>query len=236
MTSSTEPAQPGASTSKGEQTRQRIVESAMKLFEERGYASTTMRAVADEAGVSLGNAYYYFASKDHLIQGFYDRLQQLHAETVGPRLDGVTGFAERWAACELAFVDVAAPYRPFAGKFFSVASDPSSPLNPFSADSTPAREASTAILRDVLEGSDLSADARLRRELPGLLWLAHMGLVLFWVYDGSPSQRRTRDLVVRTAPLLERTLRLTRWRPLRSTVHDLLDLAADITGPAAPPH
>lgn len=232
VTPSTEPAPPASPTSKGEQTRRRIVEAAMKLFEERGYASTTMRAVADEAGVSLGNAYYYFSSKDHLIQGFYDRLQQLHAEAVTPRLEGVTGFADRWAACELAFVDVAEPYQPFAGKFFSVAADPSSPLNPFSADSGPARGASTAILRDVLAGSDLSADARLRRELPGLLWLAHMGVVLFWVYDGTPSQRRTRDLVTRAAPLLERTLRLTRWRPLRSTVHELLDLVADLTGPS----
>jgi len=28
----------------------------------------------DAADVSLGNAYYYFASKEHLVQGFYDRM------------------------------------------------------------------------------------------------------------------------------------------------------------------
>ncbi|CAM5596768.1 hypothetical protein STENM327S_00912 [Streptomyces tendae] len=46
----------------------------MRLFQERGYDRTTMRVIAQEAGVSVGNAYYYFAGKEHLIQGFYDRI------------------------------------------------------------------------------------------------------------------------------------------------------------------
>ena len=36
-----------------------------------------MRAVADRAGVSLGNAYYYFGSKENLVQGFYDQMQAI---------------------------------------------------------------------------------------------------------------------------------------------------------------
>ena len=52
---------------KGEQTRAKILESALALFMERGYEETTMRAVAEEAKVSLGNAYYYFESKEELV-------------------------------------------------------------------------------------------------------------------------------------------------------------------------
>ncbi|MCZ9338186.1 TetR/AcrR family transcriptional regulator, partial [Streptomyces sp. TRM76130] len=51
----------GAHLSKSEQTRALILETAMRLFQERGYDRTTMRAIAQEAGVSVGNAYYYFA-------------------------------------------------------------------------------------------------------------------------------------------------------------------------------
>ncbi|OKI24386.1 hypothetical protein A6A07_05860 [Streptomyces sp. CB03911] len=51
-------------TGKSEQTRALILETAMRLFKERGYDKTTMRAIAAEAGVSVGNAYYYFASKE----------------------------------------------------------------------------------------------------------------------------------------------------------------------------
>ena len=45
--------------------------TALRLFRERGYAATTMRAIAQEAGVATGNAYYHFASKDHLVQELY---------------------------------------------------------------------------------------------------------------------------------------------------------------------
>ena len=40
--------------------------TALRLFRERGYEATTMRAIAKEAGVSVGNAYYYFGSKRDL--------------------------------------------------------------------------------------------------------------------------------------------------------------------------
>ena len=58
---------PPARRARGEQTRQLILETALRLFRERGYAETTMRAIAKEAGVAVGNAYYYFDSKEHLI-------------------------------------------------------------------------------------------------------------------------------------------------------------------------
>ena len=61
-----------AKQARGEQTRASIIDAPLGLFSEKGYEATTMRAIAERAGVSLGNAYYYFASKEQLIQGFYD--------------------------------------------------------------------------------------------------------------------------------------------------------------------
>jgi len=60
-----------ALSAKGERTRERILDVALDLFRERGYEATTMRMIAKAAGVSLGNSYYYFPSKDHLVQSFY---------------------------------------------------------------------------------------------------------------------------------------------------------------------
>ena len=37
-----------------------------------------MRAIAEKAGVSLGNAYHYFRSKEQLIQAFYHRTHEEH--------------------------------------------------------------------------------------------------------------------------------------------------------------
>jgi AcrR family transcriptional regulator len=220
-----------AGTARGDQTKARIVEAALQLFEERGYEKTTMRAVAVQAGVSLGSAYYYFDSKEHLVQGFYDRSQVLHREQADRRLAGVSSFGGRLLAALEAFVETARPYHPFAGKFFAVASEPSSPLSPFSVESAAARDASVALFADVVAGSDVNADARLLAELPELLWLGHMGVVLFWVHDRSPDQRRTLELARRVVPLVDRLVRISRLRPLRPVVHELLDLAADLRRP-----
>ena len=65
--------------SKGEQTRQAIAEAALRLFREHGYEATTMRAIAKEAGVATGNAYYYFGSKEELIHAYYARNHTEHA-------------------------------------------------------------------------------------------------------------------------------------------------------------
>ncbi|PRY13352.1 TetR/AcrR family transcriptional regulator [Kineococcus rhizosphaerae] len=220
----------GSPSPKGEATRQRIVDAALDLFTEKGFAGTTMRAVAERADVSLGNAYHYFASKEHLVQGFYERTQDAHAEAAAAAMT-TRSLAERWTACETAFLEVNRPYHPFAGTFFAVAAQPDSPLSPFSAESGPAREAATAIMRDVVEGSDAKMDARLRAELPDLLWLAHMGIVLHWVHDRSEGQRRTVRLVERTAPALEKLTGLSRLPVLRGSVHDLLDTFRDLRTP-----
>src|SRR5436190_21946166 len=74
-------------TQKGEQTKALILDAALEIFHERGYEETTMRAIAKRAGVSLGNAYYYFSSKEHLIQAFYHRTHEQHLAALadGPK-------------------------------------------------------------------------------------------------------------------------------------------------------
>ena len=47
-------------TPKGEQTKALILTTALEMLHERGYEQTTMRGIAEKAGVSLGNAYHYF--------------------------------------------------------------------------------------------------------------------------------------------------------------------------------
>ena len=226
---------PATRSPKAELTRQAIVDAAMGLFRASGYDRTTMRAIADEAGVSLGNAYYYFGSKEHLIQAFYDQVQVEHAAAAQEALTGPSEFGPRLRGVLEAWVDIAGPYHEFAGKFFKNAAEPTSPLSPFSPESQGAREASVALFRTALDGSDLKLAPALRRELPELLWLLHMGVVLFWVHDTSPGQVRTRALVDRSVPLVDKLARMTRLPVVRGVVDDLVDLVVAVRGdrPAA---
>jgi AcrR family transcriptional regulator len=220
-------------TPKSEATRTLIVETALRLFQENGYDKTTMRAIAREAGVSVGNAYYYFSSKDQLVQGFYDRIAELHEQACEEVLTSEKDFAKRLRAVMFAWLQVAAPYHEFGKQFFVNAADPNSPLSPFSTESSPARDAQIALHRRVLEGSTAKVDPELRPELPELLWLYEMGVVLFWVHDRSPGCRRTRMLVDRTVPLLDRVIGLSRLRLLRPVTREIVQLIGDLTRPDA---
>lgn len=210
---------------KSEQTRTLILETALRLFEERGYDKTTMRAIAQEAGVSVGNAYYYFAGKEHLVQGFYDRLAAEHEAAVQPILAGDKDLAVRIRGVLLCWLDVAEPYHRFAAQFFKNAADPESPLSPFSKESVAAREAAISIHERCLAGSSTKTDPDMTEELPQLMWLIQMGLVLFWVYDRTEGAERSRRLVERTAPIGARAIALSRFRvlrPLVRQVHEVL--------------
>jgi AcrR family transcriptional regulator len=211
-------------------TRDAIVEAALELFRERGFEGTTMRAVAERAGVSVGNAYYYFSSKDELVQGFYDQLVAEHRALALPELAGRTDLASRLSVTLHAWITAAEPYREFAGRFFAVAAQPGNPLSPFSPEAGPARTASIDLYREVLAGARIDPDPELARELPELLWLQHLGVVLFWVHDRSEGAARTRLLVDRTVPIVARLIRLSRMpvlRPLGRQVVDLVRLLRD---------
>jgi len=213
---------------KGEQTRQAIVAAALDLFRAGGYDRTTMRAIADAAGVSLGNAYYYFGSKEHLVQAFYERIQVDHAAASRELLDTSRSFGEWLLGVLDAWVDVAAPYHAFAGKFFKVAAEPTSPLSPFSEESADARETSVALFREVVEGAELKVPAAIRAELPELLWLLQMGVVLFWVHDPSDGQQRTHRLVRQVVPLVDKLVRMTRLPGMKGVVGDVVDLVRSV--------
>ena len=215
-------------TSRAEQTRSAIVTAALRLFRENGYDATTMRAVATEARVSTGNAYYYFASKEELIREFYARSLADHALAARPVLEAETEFAVRLRGTLRALVDVLGPYHEFAAKFFKHAAEPSNPLSPFSPESSPVREASTALYREVIDGSTLRTSRELRDQLPELLWLYSLGVILFWVHDSSPGCAKTYTLIDRTVPLADRLISLARLRVLSSTLTDVISIIDDI--------
>ena len=51
----------------GETTRDHIVEAADRLFYRQGYEHTSFSDIADAVGISRGNFYYHFKSKDEIL-------------------------------------------------------------------------------------------------------------------------------------------------------------------------
>lgn len=83
--------------------RAQLVESALSIAEQRGVASVTVRAVAEEAGVSLGVVHYCFESKEELLAAMGESLILQLSESMrlafgqvrhAPDLRGAAGLRE----------------------------------------------------------------------------------------------------------------------------------------------
>jgi AcrR family transcriptional regulator len=73
------------------ETVDRILEAAARIFDERGYRSTTTNHVADAAGVSIGSLYQYFPNKDALLVALAEQHVDAAAQQFGERLLDLRG-------------------------------------------------------------------------------------------------------------------------------------------------
>ncbi|WP_315914286.1 TetR family transcriptional regulator [Arthrobacter sp. lap29] len=213
---------------KSDQTKALVRQSALGLFRSQGYAKTTMRAIAEEAGVSLGSTYYYFASKDELVLELYRESVTEQRAAASAALQDKSGLGERLKAALHAGVDAMTPYHAFGGAFVGSALPPQSAVNPFGPASAEVREDAIGTFRQVVEGAKVPAF--LRAQLPELLWLGYMGVVLFWVYDHSEDQRRTRALIDGAAPLIAKLVGLSRLPVVKPLIEEALALKARVQG------
>ena len=198
------------------------------MFREHGYEDTTMRAIAERAGVSLGNAYYYFHSKEHLIQAFYHLTNEQHLAASSPQLEKLQSLKARLLKVMQLKIETLEPYHQFAGVLFKTAAHPESPLNPFADASDPVRQASIQLFETVVEGSKARIPKDLRAELPYLLWVYHMGVILFWIHDSSRKQRRTYRLIDQTTDLLDQLISLASNPLMRSMRKKALRLVVEL--------
>jgi AcrR family transcriptional regulator len=56
------------------ETKRRLLDAAVRLFADRGFSGTSMRAVTQAAGVSVSAANYHFGSKEALLQATFGRV------------------------------------------------------------------------------------------------------------------------------------------------------------------
>jgi AcrR family transcriptional regulator len=224
-------------TAKGEQTRALILNTALEMLHERGYEATTMRAIAEKAGVSLGNAYHYFGSKDLLIQAFYQRRHEDHLRASLPALEKETSMKARLLAVMRLKIETLEPYHEFAGVLFQTAADPHSPLNPFAEAAAPVRRDSIKLFEQLVEQTKARIPSDLRQELPYLLWLYHMGIILFWIHDSSRKRARTYRLIDQTVDLLDKLITLASnplMRPVRKRALKLVVELRDLEPAVVP--
>jgi AcrR family transcriptional regulator len=65
---------------KSQRTRDRVLDTALRLFNEQGTAAVSTNRIAAADGLSPGNLYYHFAGKQEIIRALHDRYAAAHEE------------------------------------------------------------------------------------------------------------------------------------------------------------
>ena len=91
-------------------TRDRILECALLLFNQKGEPNVSTMEVANEMGISPGNLYYHFHGKEPLILGLFERFQSELAPLLDPPSDVELAPEDYWLFLHL-IVERLAQYR-----------------------------------------------------------------------------------------------------------------------------
>jgi AcrR family transcriptional regulator len=210
---------PRGTTAAGQQSRESLYRTAIELMTERGYDRTTLRDIAQRAGVSPALLYRYFPSKRAVVLDLYQRLSAEYAARATRMAPG--NWTDRFLFALQTSFDVLAPHRDALASLLPVlVGDPAEGI--FAPGGAPCRRGVEAVFEEAVAGA---------RNAPGIpqdatalgrsLYLVHLALLLWWLLDRSPGQIATQGLLAslrRALPLLALAIRLGR---VRSLVRDL---------------
>jgi AcrR family transcriptional regulator len=208
---------------KADATRAHIFKTALGLFRKKGFDATTMRDVASEADVALGSAYYYFPSKEAIVSSYYDHVQVEHRRSSLEILAQTQNLKTRLIRITEAKLDILKDDRKFLAALFRYGGDPDHPLSWFGPETRRHRESCMRTFAEVLEPERLPADVA---EIAPLgLWALDMGILLYFLYDTSSGQERTRKLAAGAMDLVVLARQFVTFpllRPLRKRVISML--------------
>jgi AcrR family transcriptional regulator len=182
--------EPTFRTKKSLRTFETVLKAATDLFGRQGYHGTTMRDIARESGLGLGALYYYFESKEELVLLFYERVNGQVLEAFRSRQEVPTTLPEALANFLRLKLEHLRPYRDLLRVVMKEAIDPGSPLCPLNAASARSLASSLALFREMIARAEAARGAEIEEMARGL-WMAHMGILAYWLHDKSADFQAT---------------------------------------------
>jgi len=206
---------PPGQTAQGAETRQRLYATAMGLITRRGYEATTLREIAKEANVSIGLLYRYFPSKQAVILAFYD---ELSADFAGQAASMQPGrWRDRFIFALTTSLHVLEAHRVALQALAPVlVGDPDEGV--FSERTALSRQRVQPVFEAAVVGATDAPKQPLAAALGRLLYLVHLAVLLWWLFDKTSRQRATLALVSLTEQLLPSATLALRVPPVRRFV------------------
>jgi AcrR family transcriptional regulator len=223
---------PPGQTAQGAAARDRLYDTAIQLIAARGYDATTLRDIANEAGVSVGLMYRYFPSKQAIVLALYDSLSSEYARQASAMPAG--RWRGRFIFALKTSLRVLEPHQVALRALTPVlVGDPEEGI--FSATTAFSRLRVQEVFEAAISGASDAPKAPMAEALGRLLYLVHLAVLLWWLLDKSSRQRATAALVSLTQQILPSAALALRLPVVRRFVISIDGLVRDaLFGNAVP--
>jgi len=176
--------------------RLKIINTAVELFSENGFETTSMKQIAREAGIGDATIYKYFANKDKLIYGYYglmatETAQQFLAE------DDLSEYSlqEKLQLLIDIYLNNFLPNREFVCDSINMIMQSPSILF---KDVAPVREEFIDLIRNLLNDAEQAGEIAQSPFTDATAKLANdylLAVLLYWVNDDSEEFSNTTQMV-----------------------------------------
>ncbi len=172
---------------KKEATRRKIVDSARKLFSDKGFEQTTTRDLSEAAGIAAGTLFNYFPTKEALAMTILDDALAGAGTEMGDRLRGDETLDETLFAHVAVGLRHLGPHRGYVGEVLETA------LSPFAGSdvceqSGQFRARHLETVRELIESHAGPAIPAPGLVTMHLYWTLYLGVLSFWATDQTPNQ------------------------------------------------
>ena len=206
---------PPGRTAAGDATRRRLYDAAIALIGERGYEGATLRDVAKRVGVSPALLYRYFPSKRSVVLALYDELSDAFAEEAAEMPPGK--WRDRFVFALRLSLQTLDGYRVTLRALAPVmVGDAGEGV--FAQNTAVSRRRVQSVFEKAVVSATDAPTRAFAESVGRLLYLAHLGVILWWLLDRSPGQRATKALVGLIAQVLPSAALALHLRPVRGFV------------------
>lgn len=191
-TSKRGPGRPPGRTARGIAARESLYRTAVGLIARRGYGATTMREIADRAGVSPGLLYKYFPGKSAIVMALYDELSADYARRAQEMKPGP--WRDRAFFAMQTTLRVLSTERETLKTLTPVlVGDPEQGL--FAPATAFSRDRVQRVFVEAVTGAREKLGPKEAESLGRILYVVHLAVILWWLLDRSPRQRATDQLL-----------------------------------------
>lgn len=214
--------------SKSIRTKAAILDAALDLMENHGFEQTTMRAIAQHAGLVASAAYYYFKSKDDLIMAYYDRLIERDAAAVTAILETATDFDSAFAAfIDHKFTEFKKQRSLLKFLISRSMSDAKGPASAFSEHNLESRRKMIALISRFAEKFPLDCEPAWQTMAPMMFWMVLLCGVFLFV--NASDETNAKAQTIKMAKWVRQTMEASTLPNPNNVKTDILSVLTEIS-------